>query len=537
MTESEIPAATGVLIAGGGPVGLALACELGHRGVDCLLVEKRDGAITLPRMSAVSARNMEFCRRWGIADEVRTAIWPPSHPGDFIYVDNLRGIELARVRKPPLTQWGKLDYTPEGGCQCPQIYFDPILARHAASLAGVTLRYLTRLDGFDQDGGGVRAQVTDVATGAPHTIAARYLVGCDGPAGIVRKALGIGLGGRGVLARSVNIFFRSPALAALHDKGWARIYRLVDRTGCWAELIAIDGRELWRLTVFDDVSAAEVPAAALARVAGTDFPHTILSISTWERRDFVAERYGEGRVLIAGDAAHECSPTGGLGMHTGLEEAMNLAWKLGAMIEGWGGPHLVATYETERRPIAARNVAIATRTFGAIRAIPGTGAGGADWSADLGRMAPTEGSEQEKMDYAYDGSPICVPDAADRAVPRAARPGACAPHAWLADGRSTLDLFGKGFTLLRFGAPEPPGVAALAAAAEARGVPLTEAAIADEAVAARYGTRLVLVRPDGHVAWRGDGVGDAGAIIDRVRGAAVPSTRDQRRPLGATAEV
>jgi len=548
MTDTEIPAKTAVLIAGGGPVGLALACELGHRGVDCLLVEKRDGSITLPRMSAVSARNMEFCRRWGIADEVRTAIWPPSHPGDFIYVDNLRGTELARIKKPTLAEWGKLDYTPEGGCQCPQIYFDPILARHAASLASVKLRYLVRLDGFEQDAGGVRAQVTDVTTGAQHTIAARYLVGCDGPAGVVRRALGIGLGGRGVLARSVNIFFRSAQLAALHDKGWGRIYRLVDRTGCWAELIAIDGRELWRLTVFDDVAAAEAPAAALARVAGTGFPHAILSISTWERRDFVAERYGEGGVLIAGDAAHECSPTGGLGMHTGLEEAMNLAWKLGAMVEGWGGAHLVSTYEMERRPIALRNVAIATRTFGAIRSIPGTGTGPADWRGDLGRMAPTEGSEQEKMDYAYDGSPICVPDTADGArasrphgagtvaLPRATRPGACAPHAWLADGRSTLDLFGKGFTLLRFGVPAP-GAAALAAAAQTRGVPFTEVAIADEAVAARYGTRLVLVRPDGHVAWRGDGIGDAAAIIDRVRGAAAPSAQDQRRPLGATVEV
>src|ERR1700722_392861 len=177
---------TAVLIAGAGPVGLALACELGRHGIDCILIEKRDGTLTLPKMSAVSARNMEFCRRWGIAEAVRTAVWPETHAGDFIYADTLRGTELARVRRPPTAEWGKLDYTPEGGCQCPQIYFDPILTRHAKSLASVRLRYLTRLDGFTQDAAGVRAHVTDVATGAAQTISARYLVGCDGPAGVVR---------------------------------------------------------------------------------------------------------------------------------------------------------------------------------------------------------------------------------------------------------------------------------------------------------------------------------------------------------------
>jgi 2-polyprenyl-6-methoxyphenol hydroxylase-like FAD-dependent oxidoreductase len=526
---------TAVLIAGAGPVGLALACELGHHGIDCILIEKRDGTLTLPKMSAVSARNMEFCRRWGIAEAVRTAVWPETHAGDFIYADTLRGTELARVRRPPTAEWGKLDYTPEGGCQCPQIYFDPILTRHAKSLASVRLRYLTRLDGFTQDDAGVRAHVTDVATGAGQIIRARYLVGCDGPAGVVREALGIGMGGQGVVSNSVNIFFRSSELAAFHDKGWARIYRLIDASGCWSELIPINGRELWRLTVMHDVSAAAAPQAALARMAGGDFPNDILSVTVWERRDFVAERYRQGRVLIAGDAAHECSPTGGLGMHTGLEEAVNLAWKLAADIEGWGGPGLVASYETERRPIAARNVALATRTFNSIRAIPGLRAEPpqsvsgrpADWP-DLGLMSPTE---QQKMDYAYDPSPVCVPDAAG---PASARPGVRAPHAWLGDGRSTLDLFGKGFTLLRFG-DRAPGAAALTAAAGACGVPLHEVAVEDTAVAALYGRKLVLVRPDGHVAWRGDAAPDPRAIVDRVRGAAAVS--EETRPVGAIAEV
>src|SRR5262249_43759731 len=139
----------------------------------------------------------------------------------------------------------------------------------------------------------------------------------------------------------------------------------------WGEMIPIDGEALWRLTVFDDRMAAVEPAAALARMVGGAFPHEILSVLRWERRDCVAERYGEGRVLIAGDAAHECSPTAGLGMHTGIEEAFNLAWKLAAMVDGWGGAGLVGSYEVERRPVALRNVALSTATYQALRRIPG----------------------------------------------------------------------------------------------------------------------------------------------------------------------
>jgi hypothetical protein len=345
---------------------------------------------------------------------------------------------------------------------------------------------------------------------------------------VVREALGIGRD-LAVVANSVNIFFRSPALASFHDKGWARIYRLIDETGCWSELIPIDGRELWRLTVFDDTAAVAAPQAALARMAGGEFAHDILSVTVWERRDFVADRYGQGRVFIAGDAAHECSPTGGLGMHTGLEEAVNLASKLHAMIDGWGGDGLLASYEQERRPIARRNVTLATTTYNAIRSIPGLQPDDpAHWHADLAMMAPTE---KQKMQYAYAASAICVPDdGPGRSA--AARPGAVAPHAWLGDGRSTLDLFGDGFTLLRFGVGA--AAAELIAAARARGVPLREVAIADDAIAALYDAKLVLVRPDRHVAWRGDLCSDAAAVIDRVRGAGARASRPHLEMAGGT---
>jgi 2-polyprenyl-6-methoxyphenol hydroxylase-like FAD-dependent oxidoreductase len=522
---TKIDATTSVIIAGAGPVGLALACELGLRGVDCMLIERRDGAITVPKQSMVSSRNMEFCRRWGVATAVRTAVWPESHPRDFVYLDTLRGRELLRIRQPAFAQRDPRDFTPEAPCPCPQIYFDPILAARVQTFGSVKVHYNTGLETFTQDNTGVAAQLTDMTTGATRTVRASYLVGCDGPAGAIRAALGIKLEGLGVVANSVNLFFRSAELASFHDKGWARFYRVIEETGCWAELIPIDGKELWRLTVFDAPLSAADPEYLLRKMAGGAFPYTMLSVSPWERRDYVAHSYGRDRVFIGGDAAHECSPTGGIGMHTGLEEIMNLGWKLAAMIAGWGGPALLASYEVERRPIAVRNVKLATRSFRAIAGIPGLR--GPDDPAPWRQEPPRWLSVPEhlKLQYCYEGSPICAADDAPAPDPEplqfvpSTRPGARAPHAWLADGRSTLDLFGDGFVLLRLTA-NPPDAAPLIDAAKARRVPLRAVTLADAELAALYEKPLVLVRPDGHVAWRGDRAPqDAAAVIDRVRGA------------------
>jgi 2-polyprenyl-6-methoxyphenol hydroxylase-like FAD-dependent oxidoreductase len=536
----SISSQTSVVIAGAGPVGLGLACELGLRGIDCLLIEKRDGSVTVPKQSMVSARNMEFCRRWGVAKAVRNAVWPQSYPRDFIYLDTLRGRELLRVKVPSYGQRDQRDFTPEAPCPCPQIYFDPLLLKRVKTFPNVTVRYNKAVYSFRQDDDGVAVRLTDLETGATENIRARYLVGCDGPAGAVREALAIELGGLGVVAISVNIFFRSAELASFHDKGWARFYRLIDDGGCWSELIPIDGKELWRLTVFDEPASTAAPDTLLRKMAGDAFPYEILSVSRWERRDFVAKSYGQGRVVIAGDAAHECSPTGGIGMHTGLEEVVNLGWKLAAMTEGWGGPDLVASYAAERLPIARRNVELATRSFRAIADIPGLpDIDTVDW-----RTTPNWLSipEHLKIQCCYEGSPICVPDGAPapdaeptRFIP-STRPGARAPHAWLADGTSTLDLFSDGFTLLRLG-DRPPDAGPLAAAARACRVPLREIAIADPDIAALYERKLVLVRPDGHVAWRGDALPtDAAGIVERMRGAAEPGPAQGRSSALAVAE-
>ena len=532
MSEPTIP----VLIAGGGPVGLALAIELGMAGITCTVIEKRDGSISIPKMSGLSIRSMEFNRRWGIAKQVQNAGWPKTHPQGLIYCTSMVGYELARHHVPAYVDQ-KLPYTPEPRVACAQIFYDPILLAKARSLPSVTIRHMTSLDSFTQDQSGVRAVVTDRLTGRPETLAAHYLVGCDGADGAVVTSLGFGYEGKGLVAHSVNVFFRSPELMKIHDKGWSRFFRFTDAGGTWGEIIGIDGKELWRLSVLKAVPGYDGPAY-LRRLAGTDVPFEILSVMDWERRERVAEHYREGNVFIAGDAAHQNSPTGGLGLHTGLADAVDLAWKLIATLRGWGGDHLLDSYETERKPIALLNVHASTDEFLLLADLPGgpeiaenSPRGEAlrkRWAeayrASSGATGPTF-TENLRLGYCYEDSPICVPDGS-AAIPietvafvPSARPGTRAPHAWIAEGRSTLDLFGEGFVLLRLGA-HPPSAESLLNAAKTRRVPLRVIDLPDAKIAELYEAPLALIRPDGHVAWRGDSVPrDAAALIDRVRGA------------------
>lgn len=522
MPESNT---TKVLIAGAGPVGLALAIELGLRGINCVIAERSDGILRVPRMSSVSARGMEFCRRWGIADKVRYAVWSRTHPCDFVYVSTMVGEELARLRMPSYAEReGTLDYSPEGSATCPQIFFDPILAEKAKSIPGVSIRYGTRLESFEQDNTGVQARVVDTDSGEDSLLAADYLVGCDGAGSVVRRQLEIQMDGPGRIATSVNVFFRSAEFAKMHDKGWARFFRFFDDEGSWAEAIAIDGKELWRLSVFHDETPDLSGNSYLEKLAGRDFDYEILDVSPWQRRDFLARSYGSGRVFIAGDAAHEMSPTGGSGMHTGICEAVNLAWKLAALYDGWGGRHLLESYEAECRPIAGRYVELSTETFKTISALPGAGGFRDAVAADSGLLRRLSMPEQYRAQFCYENSPICIADGTPpvegpaRLAP-SARPGTRAPHCWIADGRSTLDLFGDGFVLVRLGSPDVD-VASLTEAALAQGMPLKIVDIDHAGAAAIYEKPLVLVRPDGHVAWRGDVLpNDAASLIDRVRGA------------------
>jgi len=531
-----------VLIVGGGPVGLALAAELGWRGVGCELVEQTDGVIATPKMNEVNVRTMEFCRRWGIAGEVLNCPFPADYPFDVVFVTSLAGHEIGRMRRPARARQVPESYSPMRLQACSQMWFDPILRRFAESHPTVRLRHCTRLESFEDNGAGVTCELTDLETGARERVEADYVVGCDGATGAIRSALGIGLQGQGVLGHPVHLFFRAPGLLDACGRETGAFFLAIDRDGLWANIRIIDPvNAMWRLMVLD-TDGRQTPetidrAALIRRAVGRPYDVEWLGTSIWSRRSLVAERYGKGRVFLAGDAVHQLSPTGALGMNTGIADVVDLGWKLAAAMQGWGGPNLLASYDAERRPVGRRAIDktsefhLAHGKFGeSFAAIESDGEEGRALRArlgtelvrDVGAMFRTIGLQ---LGYRYEGSPIVVPDGTQgppddpENFVTSARPGSRAPHVPLKDGRSALDLFGRGFVLVRFGEDAPDG-SALADAAAARGVPLRIELVQEAEAASLYERKLVLVRPDGHVAWRGDAEpADALAVIDRVRGA------------------
>jgi 2-polyprenyl-6-methoxyphenol hydroxylase-like FAD-dependent oxidoreductase len=537
MTRRASVTETPVLIVGGGPIGLALAADLGRRGVAALLVEKSENKLGSAKMLEVSVRTMELCRQLGIADKVRNWGFPPDWPLDSAFVTDLQGYELGRVRTPPLGAASDSEFSPERGRPCPQTWFDPILQDCARAFPHVALRHRVELESFVRDDDGVTAILRDRQSGRIETVRAGYLVGCDGFASTVRERLGIPIRGEPHIDWSMTIYLRIPDLCAYHDKEKAFRYVFVGPEGTWSFLTLVDGRDLWRLQLVDldesTLQSADIPAL-VRRCMGRDVPYTIEDKSLWVRKRTVADRFSEGRVLIAGDAAHAHPPNGGLGMNTGIQDAFDLGWKLAAVLAGWGGPGLIASYDQERRPAAARAAEVSLANYRRLvsaeqraEIYSPTPAGGAARRAIGERLV----EENEKswhpvgvhLGYIYHPSPIVVPDGTPMPADDTfgyqptAFPGARAPHVWLAPERSILDLFGGGFVLLKFG--EAP-TEAIERAAASRGVPLAVHRIDHREAAALYGRRLVLVRPDGHVAWRGDSQpDDAIMLIDTVRGA------------------
>ena len=532
-----------VLIVGAGPVGLALSGDLGWRGVACTIIEKTDGRIEHPKMDLIGVRTMEFCRRWGIAEDVRDAPYPGDYPQDYIWLTSLTGYELGRERFPGRAYEACPPESPQKRERVPQDMFDPIIKRFATSFPGVTLLNQTELVGFEEKPDRVIATVRDNLTGAMRTLEAQYLVGTDGGGSIVRERLGIGMSGHPALTYTTNVIFRCADFVSLHDKGKGYRFIFIGPEGTWLTIVAINGGDRFRMSIVgsaDKVSHTEADIHdLLKRAMGKDFDYEILSVMRWVRRELVADSYGRGRIYLAGDSVHLTSPTGAMGMNTGMQDAVDLGWKLDAVLKGWAGAGLLSTYEYERKPVAVRNIKASTDNLERMLAPrtthkpppevfqPGPKGDAArkaygDWYTEL--MSHEWFMNGYHLGYRYDDSPVIVPDGTPapplegRTYTQVARPGARAPHVWLANGRSTLDLYGRGFVLLRLGADSPAGEG-LQGAARERKVPLEVVAIEAPDVLQAYERRLVLVRPDGHVAWRADTEpADAHAIIDRVRG-------------------
>jgi len=532
---------TPVLIVGGGSVGLAIAAELGMRGASCLVIEKSDRPAEHPRATALNARSMEFMRKWGVADKIRAAAAPPDFPHTALYCTGLQGFVVAKVERPDHGGARASAVSPESAQRCNQIWTDPILCELARSFASVDLRFRWSFERLVQFEDGVEIVARDLTNDAERVIRAQHVIDCSGAHTPVRRQLNIGMSGGDSLTYHVSAYIRAPRLWEHHGMGKAALTNFIEPEGLWRNLVSLDGRELYRFGIrgkdyYDNHQTIDV-ARIFREVAGDHVPFEVISVGRWTARNVVADRYQVGRVFFAGDAAHLNHPASGLGLNTGLGDATNIGWKLAACAQGWGGPGLLGSFEAERRPIAMRNVSHAERMNKNDRGQKPPAWIGED--SPQGEVARKEMGERISdalkqkfvttgiaLGYRYVDSPICASDVDAPPVESVSEyapgtyPGVRAPHAWLADGRSTLDLFGGGFTLLRFN-PAQDESAALEQAFKHRGVPLAVTTLDEPSVHDLYARDLVLVRPDGHVAWRGDAApSDPLALVDCVRGAA-----------------
>lgn len=536
---------TSLLVIGAGPVGLALAGDLAWRGVDSIVIEKRDGTVFQPKMDMVGVRTMEFCRRWGIADDVRAAGYNRDYVQDNAWVTNLNGLEFGREEFPAPAAEQNPPESPEHRERCPQNFFDPVLKNFAADTGRVKFMYNTELMHFAESADGVTARVRSLENGKEFDLTAAYLVGTDGGDSRVRQQLGIPMSGEGTLTHTTNAIFRTHNLEQLHKMRPAYRYIFIGPEGTWSTLVAINGRDLWRFSLIGDrqasVASEEEMRKSILRAVGRDFDFTILSVVPWERRQLVADEYRKGRVFIAGDAAHLTSPTGGFGMNTGILDAVNLSWKLAGVIQGWAGETLLDSYSIEQRPVAIRNVGEASENLRRMLAPrlsePDPVLFDEEDDSPEANMKRREfGSEYTKamsrewnsigvhLGYLYDDSPVILPDGTNApeitvsSYEQTARPGSRAPHVWLDSRRShsMLDYFGKQFVLLVF--ENDVAIQELTRTAEFYSVPLRVVHIDHPESRELYQTALVLVRPDGSVAWRGNKVQDANHIILTVTG-------------------
>lgn len=527
-----------VVIVGAGPVGLATAIELATRGISCILIEREARAGHAPRAKTTHTRTREHLRRWGIADDLADAApFGVNYPSHVLFVTRLAGELIARFEHALNCSPERDERYSEHSQWIPQYKLEEVLRRHVASLLLANVEFGQEFISFEQDDDGVRIGVRDAASGAMRTLRAQYLVGADGARSIVRDQIGAKMVGTYGLSRNYNTIFRAPGLAGAHAHGPGIMYWQINADV--PSLIGpMDQPDLWYFMptmVPEGTKLSEAETLDLIRRStGIDLPYEILSSDEWVASRLLADRYSDGRVFLAGDACHLHPPFGGFGMNMGIADGVDLGWKLAARLQGWGGPGLLNSYEAERR-LAHEFVMDEAESNHSLNPnrlfLPDMEALSPEGDQARREVADLVWANKVNEFYAlgvvlgicYQYSPVIVDDGTMKDWTRSrdyvptAIPGSLAPHRWLEGDRSLYDLFGSGFTLLALSGAAEGDIAAAQREAATRNIPLTVVQLDDPAIAALYGARLALVRPDQHIAFRGD-TWPEGRIFDVATG-------------------
>ncbi|MEQ3625366.1 MAG: FAD-dependent monooxygenase [Celeribacter sp.] len=517
---------TDVLIVGAGPVGLTMAVALGQQGVSCTLVERKEQPEFLPKMERCNARTMEIFRRMGLTARVRDAGLREDVPMDVYIVKTMTEAPLLHLDYPSVAE-ARAEIEASEDTSLPaepyqlisQYTLEPLLKSVAEDLPSVRVMYDTEFEEFRQDDEGVTTVVR--TNGGTEEIRSRYMVGCDGGSSRVRKALGIRLRGEGDILRLRQALYRCDELFDRipmgKGPGKGRHYHVAD--GQSSFLIMQDSARHWTLhaQVENDAQMAE----QFEKVVGFPVDYEMLYVGEWKQNLLLADRYGAGRVFLAGDAVHLVIPTGGLGMNTGVGDAVDLSWKLAATLQGWAGPNLLRSYEVERRQVGDQNVGASRYASQGRRKwrglyTPEMEQDTVQGEALRGQLAAVADVEQRKtnemigaeLGYRYVDSPVIWdepggPEQRFRTYDPTAWTGVRLPHCWVAEGKSLQDLVGQGYTVLRLG-QSAPDAGPLVEALRARGAPAQTLDLPDERLRGLYGRGLFLIRPDLHIVWRGN---------------------------------